>query len=96
MGKRIFVLTILFLFILALLSGCAAQSLQTSSAAKGNVLTAKIRYFDGSTETLVLNGYAYGYSSMVVLYTVDGRKIAVAPNNVIIIEESESQYNQTD
>ena len=51
-------------------------------------LIAKVRYFDGSLDTLEISGYKTD-GSCVRLRTIDGRQTILGANNVIIIEEGE-------
>jgi hypothetical protein len=53
-------------------------------------LIAKVRYFDGSLDTLEITGYST-VGSCVRLRTLDGRQTILGANNVIIIEEVEDQ-----
>ena len=53
-------------------------------------LIAKVRYFDGSLDTLEISGYSTA-GSCVRLRTLDGRQTILGANNVIIIEEVEDQ-----
>lgn len=53
-------------------------------------LIAKVRYFDGSLDTLEISGYST-VGSCVRLRTIDGRQTILGANNVIIIEEVEDQ-----
>lgn len=84
------------LIVMAVLSGCSAGVGKDDSVAvtpEKRVTSAKIRYFDGSMDTVLLKGFTYTSSGMVVLHTDDGRKVVIGANNVMIIEESEAQYN---
>ena len=53
-------------------------------------LIAKVRYFDGSLDTLEISGYST-VGSCVRLRTIDGRQTMLGANNVIIIEAVEDQ-----
>ena len=53
-------------------------------------MIAKVRYFDGSLDTLEITGYST-VGSCVRLRTLDGRQTILGANNVIIIEEVEEQ-----
>ena len=74
---------------LFVLSGCGSKYTES----KEQILSAKIRYFDGSMDTVLLESYSLltGGSS-VVLKTLEGRTIIVGINNVMIISESEEQF----
>lgn len=92
--KKALAVVCLLVVALVVLSGCSAGPGKNSSAVtEKRVTSAKIRYFDGSLDTVVLQSYVLDMYGMVILYTEDGRKVIVGPNNVMIIEESEAQYN---
>lgn len=91
--KKALIAVCLLVVALVVLVCCSAGAGKDVSAEK-RVTSAKIRYFDGSMDTVLLSGYSWGVSSgIVVLHTDDGRKVCVGANNVMIIEESEAQYN---
>ena len=78
---------IAILCIVFLLSGCSQNT-------EKRVISAKVRYFDGTCDTLLLTNYVIGSNGGVVtLFTDEGRTVKLSQNNVIIIEESEDQYN---
>ena len=64
---------------------CQCRTEKTSTR-----LIAKVRYFDGSLDTLEISGYST-VGSCVRLRTIDGRQTILGANNVIIIEEVEDQ-----
>ena len=70
----------------------AAIAVACSVPSKNRVLSAKIRYFDGSMDTVLINSY-YVTGAIMTLCTVDGRKVVIGANNVVVIEETEEQYN---
>ena len=84
--KRLLVLLAL-MAVLALLTGCDGVT------ADKRIITAKIRYFDGSMDTLEVDRWFASASGTVTLHTMEGRKVVIGANNVILIEESEEQYN---
>lgn len=57
---------------------------------KPDRLIAKVRYFDGSLDTLEITGYTTA-GSCIQLRTIDGRRTIMGANNVIIIEEEEEK-----
>ena len=57
---------------------------------KPDRMIAKVRYFDGSLDTLEITGYTT-VGSCIQLRTIDGRRTILGANNVIIIEEGEEQ-----
>ena len=57
---------------------------------KPDRLIAKVRYFDGSLDTLEITGYTT-VGSCIQLRTIDGRRTILGANNVIIIEEEEEK-----
>lgn len=80
---------------LVCLSGHSAVSKDKAEASEEKrVTSAKIRYFDGSLDTVLLTSYSWlGNSDLVILHTDEGRKIILDGSNMMIIEESEAQYN---
>lgn len=70
-------IVIALILIMVLLSGCSTQERETF---------AMIRYFDGSSEMLMLDHYRV-VNGTFYLYTVDGNKIIVGANNAMIVEE---------
>lgn len=83
--KKTICMIILLLFAFLLLSGCNQSN-------EARVTHAKIRYFDGSCDTLEIEKWFASASGTVTLHTDTGRKIVIGANNVIIIEESKDQY----
>ena len=80
---------------LVCLSGHSAVAKDKAEAPEEKrVTSAKIRYFDGSLDTVLLTSYSWlGNSDLVILHTDEGRKIILDGSNMMIIEESEAQYN---
>lgn len=66
--------------------------INTSYETEDKVITAQIRYFDGSQDTILLKKYWTSTDGVITLFTDQDRKILISPNNVIIIEETEEQY----
>jgi hypothetical protein len=98
-ASKVFLLVVSFVVLLCILAGCAVQTVQTQQTGVGTekrIVSAKIRYLDGSIDTVVVDRYSFAYTGVGVLYTEDGRKLIVGVNNVILIEESEAQYNCTE
>ena len=88
MKKLLILLTLLVC--LVIITGCSTL---TATTADKRITTAKIRYFDGSMDTLEVDRWFASASGTVTLHTMEGRKVVIGANNVIIIEESEEQYN---
>ena len=86
--KKVIVL-FLILCMVFLLTGC-------SQDAEKRVTSAKIRYFDGTSDTVLVDSYSIGSGGVIHIHTDLGRTIAIGQNNVIIIQESEEQYNCQD
>lgn len=84
--KKILVFLLLFAMVF-LIVGCSG------TAADRRITTAKIRYFDGSMDTLEIDRWRSSASGTITLYTAEGRTVVIGANNVILIEESEEQYN---
>lgn len=72
--------------VLILLTSCSGTT------ADKRITTAKIRYFDGSMDTLEVDRWFASASGTVTLHTMEGRKVVIGANNVILIEETEEQY----
>ena len=93
---------IVALILLAIvLTGCTVRVQETSTKPEdtetGRVLSAKIRYFDGSCDTFVAAHLSTGVDLPYAIVTSeDGRIFRVGWNNLIIIDESEEQYNCMD
>lgn len=83
------------LIVMALLSGNGTGAKnQAEVQEEKRVTSAKIRYFDGSLDTVLLTSYSWlGNSDLVILHTDEGRKIIIDGSNMMIVEESEAQYN---
>ena len=88
--KKLLVLLALFA-VLAVLTGCDGISDGMSDGKR--ITTAKIRYFDGSMDTLEIDRWRSSSSGYFILYTAEGRTVVIGANNVILIEETEEQYN---
>lgn len=85
--KKVTLLLVLLITIL-LLAGCS----NGNEPDRRMITTAKIRYLDGSCDTLILERWYASQSGTVTLFTDEGRKVVIGANNVIIIEETEAQY----
>ena len=86
--KKLLMLLLLFTMIF-LLAGCNGQSNEES----GRITTAKVRYFDGSCDTLEVESWYASRTGTVTIYTTEGREVVIGANNIILIEETEEQYN---
>lgn len=80
---------LIFVVILAVCTGCSSPD---NTDNEKRVTHARIRYFDGSMDVLEVNNWYTSKSSMVIIYTTDGRKVVIGANNVILIEETKEQY----
>lgn len=80
-------LFLLLFAIIFLLAGC------NGGTSGRRITTAKIRYFDGSMDTLEVDKWYTSSSGTITLHTEEGRTVVIGANNVILIEESEEQYN---
>lgn len=85
MKKFLAIVSILIIF-LVLCTGCS------SAPDEKKVISAKVRYFDGSMDTLEINRFEVSVSGLVHLYLKDGADTYIGVNNVIIIKETEEQY----
>lgn len=83
--KKCFAVIAVLIAILILCTGCHSD--------KTRVTHARIRYFDGSMDTLEVDSWYSSKSGTVTIYTEEGRKVVIGANNVILIEETEEQYN---
>lgn len=92
MKKKI--IALILIIMAAVLTGCGAQDATKDDQ---RVLSAQIRYFDGSMETILLESYFVGKGgSYLILNTDAGRRLMIGINNVLIINETEDQYNNTE
>lgn len=82
--KKLLVLLCL-IAVMVFLSGCSGTS-------DKYITTAKIRYFDGTTDTVVVESYNIAGGILHIL-TDAGRTVTISANNVILITETEAQYN---
>lgn len=87
--KKFIAFMLLLIIFLILCTGCSNTG--TESGMK-KVITAKVRYFDGSMDTLEVERFYYSASG-VTLILKNGTEMTLGINNVIIIKESEEQYN---
>lgn len=83
--KKLFVLLCLFV-VLILLTGCSGSS-------DKYITTAKVRYFDGTTDTVIVESYNIASGGIMHIRTDAGRTVTISANNVILITETEAQYN---
>lgn len=82
--KKFIAFMLLLIIFLVLCTGCSNT---------GKVTTAKVRYFDGSMDTLDVDHYWVG-GNVIQLFLKNGAEMTLGVNNVIVIKESEEQYNQ--
>ena len=85
--KKCFAVIAVLIAVLILCTGC-----QFGSDEK-RVIHAKIRYFDGTMDTLEVDRWFTSASGTVTIHTTEGRKVVIGANNIILIEETEDQYN---
>lgn len=83
--KKLLVLLCL-IAVMVLLSGCSGTS-------DKYITTAKIRYFDGTTDTVIVESYNIATGGILHIRTDAGRTVTISANNVIFITETEAQYN---
>ena len=81
---------ILAVLALLVLTGCSLPKQPNKT-----VKTARVRYFDGSIDTLVVTDFSLN-NGVFILHTDAGRTVAIGANNAIVIEETEEQYNCMD
>lgn len=86
--KKFIAVVLLLIIFLVLCTGCSNTA--TDGGVK-KVITAKVRYFDGSMDTLELERFYYSASG-VTLFLKNGTEMTLGINNVIIIKEPEEQY----
>ena len=75
-----------------LLTGCSGQNKDASA----RITTAKIRYFDGSCDTLEVDRWFAPESGIIDIQTTEGREVVIGANNIILIEETIDQYEGRD
>jgi hypothetical protein len=84
--KKCFAVIAVLIAVLILCTGCQFGS------DENRVIHAKIRYFDGSVDTLEIERW-FDSRNTITLHTSEGRKVIIGVNNVILIDETEEQYN---
>ena len=83
--KKCFAVIAVLIAVLILCTGCQSD--------KTRVTHARIRYFDGSCDVLEVDSWYTSKSGIITVYTTEGRKVVIGTNNIILIEETEEQYN---
>lgn len=86
--KKVLSLLFVLLIFLIVCAGCSP-----AKEADPIVRTAKVRYFDGSMDTLEIERFDVSTSGLIHLYLKDGAEMYLGANNIIIIKETEEQYN---
>lgn len=87
--KKFIAIVLLLIIFLVLCTGCSNTA--TDDGVK-KVITAKVRYFDGSMDTLDVDHY-WVSSNVIQLFLKNGAEMTLGTNNVIVIKEPEEQYN---
>ena len=87
--KKFISAVLVLIILLVICAGCSKPATDSD----GFVRTAKVRYFDGSMDTLEIERFGVSESGLVHLYLKDGAEMYLGANNVIIIKETEEQYN---
>ena len=78
----------ILLIALAVILAVSVFLLAFCNHAAPRAMIAKIRYFDGCTDTLSIRDYRVLENSILITKT-DGRMILIGSNNVILIEDEE-------
>lgn len=86
--KKFVAVLLILIAVMMILSGCSPV-LDNNEL---RVVHAKIRYFDGSMDTLEVDRWFASQSGTVTIFTAEGRKVVIGANNIILIEETEEQY----
>lgn len=86
--KKVISAILVLIILLVICAGCSKPATDSG----GFVWTAKVRYFDGAMETLVIKRFDVSSSGLVHLYLEDGSDMYFGVNNVIIVKETEEQY----
>lgn len=87
--KKVLSAILILIILLTICAGCSKPATYSGKI----VRTAKVRYFDGSMETLEIERFDVNASGQVHLYLKDGAEMYFGVNNVIIVKETEEQYN---
>lgn len=87
--KKVISAILVLIILLTICAGCSKPATDND----GFVRTAKVRYFDGAMDTLEIKRFDVSTSGLVHLYLKDGAEMYFGINNVIIIKETEEQYN---
>lgn len=85
--KKFVAVLLILMAVMMILSGCS-PGLDDNER---RLVHAKIRYFDGSMDTLEVDRW-FASSATVTIFTAEGRKVVIGANNIILIEETEEQY----
>lgn len=88
--KKVLSAILILIILLTICTGCSKPATDSDRF----VRTAKVRYFDGSMETLEIERFDVNTSGQVHLYLKDGAEMYFGVNNVIIVKETEEQYNR--
>lgn len=86
--KKVLSAILVLIILLTICAGCSKPATDSGRI----VRTAKVRYFDGSMETLEIERFDVSESGLVHLYLKDGAEMYFGVNNVIIVKETEEQY----
>lgn len=88
--KKVLSAILVLIILLMICTGCSKPATDSDRF----VRTAKVRYFDGSMETLEIERFDTSASGLVHLYLENGAEMYFGANNVIIVKETEEQYNR--
>lgn len=89
--RKVLSIIIFLIVLLTICSGCTPNAICNDKI----VTTAKVRYFDGAMETLVIKRFDTSSAGLVHLYLEDGAEMYFGVNNVIIVKETEERYAST-
>lgn len=87
--KKVISAILVIIILLVICAGCSKPATDSGRF----VWTAKVRYFDGAMETLEIERFDVSASGLIHLYLKDGAEMYFGVNNMIIVKETEEQYN---
>lgn len=87
--KKVISAILVLIILLVICAGCS----KPATDGERIITTAKVRYLDGSTETLEITHFsAASQSGLIHIFLTDGSEMYFGVNNVIIVKETEEKY----
>lgn len=86
--KKVISAILVLIILLVICAGCS----KPATDGERIITTAKVRYLDGSTETLEITHFSASQSGLIRIVLTDGSEMYFGVNNVIIVKETEEKY----